>query len=203
MMSIWYTTRGAGLAMLITFSIATSLGALASVPSARLERRFLVQYVHRAAAVFGLLLLVVHVGTVLIDAKAKVGVVGALVPFASSYRPNAVALGSIAAYLMLLIVATGLARGRMARSARGARTWRYVHLLAYVSWGVAVVHGLLAGTDAGLAWVRVLVAACVFVVAVSLAVRINALKHVRVEGRLSSLDNPSVVESNDLIGAPR
>jgi predicted ferric reductase len=163
-MTVWYTARGAGLAALVTLTLATSLGALASVQVRSAAARVVMQYTHRTAAALGLGLIVVHVGSILADAQAGVGVRGALVPFASGYRPSAVALGSIAAYLIILVSALGLARGRLASSARGAAMWRWIHTLAYGAWGLAMLHGLTAGTDADLPWVRTLWAMCLIAV---------------------------------------
>lgn len=171
-MTLWYTARGAGLAALIVLTLSTSLGALTSIRIRSAAVRVVSQYTHRAAAGLGLGLITVHVGTILADPKAGVGAAGALVPFASSYRPNAVALGSIAAYTLLLVAALGLARGRMAASARGAAAWRYVHTLAYVAWGLAMLHGWNAGTDAGLPWVRTLWVLCLIAVLASVATRL-------------------------------
>jgi predicted ferric reductase len=172
-MTLWYTARGAGLAALIVLTLSTSLGALASVKVQSAATRVVTQYTHRAAAGLGLGLIMLHVTTILADPKAGVGVYGALVPFASAYRPNAVALGSIAAYTLLLVVALGLARGRLAGSARGARAWRYVHTLAYGAWGLAMLHGFYAGTDAGLRWARTLWVLCLLAVLASVTVRLS------------------------------
>lgn len=172
-MTLWYTARGAGLAALIVLTLSTSLGALASVKIRSAASRVVTQYAHRAAAGLGLGLIALHVGTILADRKAGVGAYAAFVPFASAYRPNAVALGSIAAYTLLLVVVLGLARGRLAASARGARAWRYAHALAYGAWGLAMLHGLYAGTDAGLRWVRTLWVLCLVAVLASLAVRLG------------------------------
>jgi methionine sulfoxide reductase heme-binding subunit len=174
-MTLWYTARGAGLAALLMLTLATSLGALNSVKIQSAATRVVVQYTHRAAAAIGLGLIALHIGTIVADAKAGVGVHGALVPFAAAYRPNAVALGSIAAYLLVAIAALGLARGRLAASARGAATWRGIHTLAYGAWALAMLHGLTAGTDAGLTWVRTLWATCLVAVFASVAVRLGEL----------------------------
>src|SRR5262249_33681049 len=135
--------------------------------------RVISQYTHRTAAGLGLGLIALHIGTILADRQAGVGVSGALVPFASSYRPNAIALGAIAAYLFVLVAALGLARGRLASSARATRVWRYVHTLAYGAWGLAMLHGLNAGTDADRPWVRTLWVLCLLAVLGSVAVRLG------------------------------
>jgi predicted ferric reductase len=175
-MTLWYTARGAGLATLLALTLATTLGALGSRRLASASSRVIVQYLHRSAAVLGLSLLVVHVTAIILDSDAHVSVAGALVPFASSYRPGAVALGSITAYLVLLVSALGAARGRLAASAAAVRTWRAIHALAYVAWLTAIWHGFTAGTDSGVGWVRLLYLACLITVPVALMLRLAALK---------------------------
>jgi hypothetical protein len=174
-MTLWYTARGAGLAALLALTLATTLGALGSRRLASVSSRVIVQYLHRSAAVLGLSLLVVHVASILSDGQAHVGVTGALVPFASSYRPGAVALGSISAYLFLIVAALGAARGRLTASATATRAWRAIHALAYGAWATAIWHGFTAGSDSGVGWVRLLYLACLVTVPLALLVRLCAL----------------------------
>jgi sulfoxide reductase heme-binding subunit YedZ len=118
------------------------------------------QYVHRVLAVAGIGVLALHVGTILADAYAHVGVTGAVVPFTSGYRATWVGLGTLAGYLLLLTAATGLARGRLATSARAVRSWRVVHGLGYAAWALALYHGYRSGTDSSTGWVRWTYVAC-------------------------------------------
>ena len=172
-MTLWYTARGAGLAALIVLTLSTSLGAITSVKIRSAATRVVTQYTHRAAALIGLGLIVVHIGTLLADPKAGIGAYGTLVPFASAYRPNAVALGSIAAYVLIVVAALGLARGRLAASARGARVWRYLHTPAHGAWALAMLHGINAGSDAGLPWARTLWVLCLLTGLGSLLARLG------------------------------
>lgn len=176
-MTAWYIARGAGLSALVLLTLSTSLGAFVSRhgpsgPNRNPGRRYLVQYLHRAFAGLGLTALVLHVGAILADSYAHVGWVGALVPFTSGYRPTAIALGTLAAMTFVGIAVLGLARGRMATSPRGARIWRGVHGLAYLGWGMAILHGFTAGTDSSVGWVRHLYQLCVVVVLGSVAARL-------------------------------
>jgi sulfoxide reductase heme-binding subunit YedZ len=173
--ALWFTARGAGLSAMLLLSVAVVLGALGSMTTRTASTRVVVQYVHRTAAALGLSLIAVHVTTLVLDAKAHVGVAGALIPFAAHYRPGAVALGSIAMYTFLFVAALGAARGRLAASRVGAVTWRALHALAYPAWLAAVVHGLLAGTDRGQRWVVVLVLGCIGAVMVAVLARLSAL----------------------------
>jgi methionine sulfoxide reductase heme-binding subunit len=183
-MNVWLTARGAGLSALILLTVSTALGALVSRrgPAAR---RYVAQYVHRVCAGLGLGVLVLHVGTVVADSYANVGVSGALVPFTAGYRATAVALGTIAAYLFVGVAVLGAARGRMAASERAAKSWRGLHSLAYAGWAAALVHGFTAGTDSAVGWVRAIYVACVAAVIGALAIRLSQqLNPVRTQGVL-------------------
>ena len=173
--ALWYVARGAGLSALVTLTVAIVLGALASIRTRAVARRVVMQYLHRTAAVLGLLLIALHIAAILLDSIAHVGAVGAFVPFTSPYRHTAVALGTIALYLLLIVAALGLARGRMATSTAGVVTWRAIHCLSYVAWVAAVGHGLLAGTDRGQRWVQLLNAACIIAAVVAVGIRVNTL----------------------------
>lgn len=180
-MNVWYTARGAGLSALILLSVSTCLGALVSrhTGTAKAGGRYLLQYLHRAFAGLGILVLAIHVTTILADSYAHVGYRGALIPFTSGYRPTWVALGSLAAYTFLGVAMLGLARGRMARTERGARNWRRMHAAAYVGWAMAIVHGFTSGTDSSVGWVRGIYIACLLLVLGALTVRLAA--HLRPE----------------------
>lgn len=169
---LWYVARGAGLAALVLLTVSTALGALMT-GRGRAANRVLAQYAHRSTAALGLGVLCLHLATILGDSYAGVGWVGALVPSQSGYRPPWVALGTLAVYTFVGVAALGLARGRLTPSARGVRVWRALHGLAYLGWGMAMLHGLNAGTDTSVGWVRVLYLGCAVVVLGSVAARLS------------------------------
>lgn len=171
MSAVWLTARGAGLTALVLLSLATCLGALTS-GRGRADTRVVTQYVHRVTAATGLGVLVLHVLTVLADSYAHVGVTGAVVPFTSGYRATWVGLGTLAVYVFLAVAVLGLARGRMAGSARGAAGWRALHAAAYGGWALAMVHGYTTGTDSSAGWVRLLYLLCGAAVLGAFAVRL-------------------------------
>lgn len=193
-MTVWYTARGAGLAALVLLTVSTAAGALGSGGFRAPATRVVVQYLHRAAAAMGLGLLALHITAILADSYAGVGWLGAVVPFASGYRPNVVALGSIAAYLFLLVGATGAARGRLAVSPAAAVGWRRIHLAAYAGWALSALHGFTIGTDSGREWVRWLYVACVLAVGASGAARalLGTRRRVPGTGAVRPLVRPEV-----------
>ncbi len=151
-MLTWYLARGAGITAYGLLSVSTAAGALTSRKTAGLNARVLTQYLHRSAALAGVVMLVLHVITILLDSYAKVGMVGAFVPFASGYRPIAVSFGVIGVYLLASVVLTGLLRSSFTKSDKAVRQWRSIHLLAYAAWVAAALHFWTAGTDAGQWW---------------------------------------------------
>jgi sulfoxide reductase heme-binding subunit YedZ len=173
-MTLWYLARAGGLAAMVLLSVATAFGALGSVRRGDPERRVVWQYLHRTAATTGLLLVIGHVTAVILDAKSHVTLQAAVVPLTSGYRPVAVALGTLAAYLFVLVALLGAARGRLAAAPRATAAWRGLHASAYLAWGLGVLHGFLAGTDSGEAWVRVLDVLVISLVAGALLVRVAA-----------------------------
>ena len=101
------------------------------------------------------------------DPFTKLGLGAALVPLASSYRPVPVALGVVALYLFVALIASSLLRKHI-----GQRTWRAIHWASYAMWPLALIHGITAGTDAVALWMLGIDALCVTAVALALAWRI-------------------------------
>lgn len=159
-MTLWFLARATGIAAFLAFSIAVTLGASASMRTkpvpVSLDRRFVLQMLHRSAAITGLALLSIHVSAVVIDNYVDVSFASALVPLASPYKRVAVAVGTIALWGVVTVACSGLLRGRLAANQRAARAWRPVHATAYAMWPVMLLHGLLAGTDNGSAWLQLL-----------------------------------------------
>ena len=167
---LWYTTRGAGAVSLVLLSVVVVLGLLARVRfETRGWPRFLSAAVHRDLALMTLVFLMLHIVTAVVDPFTHLGLVAALVPFGSYYRTIWLGLGTIAFELLIAIVATSLLRQHI-----GARVWRGIHWLAYLSWPVAVIHGIGTGTDGTSAWMLAIDIVCVVAVAAALLWRLVA-----------------------------
>src|SRR5919198_4784311 len=148
MTPVWTTSRAAGLAALMTASLAISCGLLMAMRVPALRRRTPeLRAVHQALANATFALIGVHALALLLDPVLNPGLAGVLVPFAGPYRPVATALGQIAAYGILALGATFYVR-----RAIGAARWRSAHRLLPIFWALAVLHGLLVGTDATRPW---------------------------------------------------
>ena len=172
-MTLWYLARAAGAMALACFTLTVVLGALAPTVQ-RAGMRFSLGYVHRAAAVTGLVLIGAHLTAVITDSYVNIGPSVVFWPLGSSYRPFAVLVGALALYAFVFAAVLGAARGRLATSEAFSRRWRLLHGVAYVGWGLSVTHGLLAGTDRGSGWMLGLDLACLAAVAFAVTIRLQA-----------------------------
>src|SRR5258708_33594855 len=122
--------------------------------------RFLPAGLHRNISLLVLVFLALHVGTTVLDTFVSVPVIAVFVPFASSYKPFWLGLGTIALDLLLALLVTSLLRGRL-----GYRSWRRVHWIAYACWPIGLAHGLGTGTDRATIWVFAVTVGCAAAVA--------------------------------------
>jgi sulfoxide reductase heme-binding subunit YedZ len=169
---LWYTTRGAGMVVMVLLSASVVLGiltngrwTLSGVP------RFVTSSLHSNLSLLTVVFLLLHIVTAIADSFAHLGLKDALIPFASSYRPLWMGLGVLGAEFLIAVVITSLVRGLL-----GYGAWRLVHLLSYASWPLALLHGIGTGSDTRAWWSLLINAGCVAAVAGSLAWRVLAVK---------------------------
>jgi hypothetical protein len=142
----WLVARAAGVTAYLLLATEVALGTLLSHPANqrawRLSKRAFPWHEH--VAVFVWSFLVLHVGLLAVDRYANVGWLGAFLPGAAGYRPIPVALGTIAAYALLVTSVTA----RWTRLLPSGWWVRLHRLSAVVFFGVWL-HAVLAGTDSG------------------------------------------------------
>ena len=139
----WYVARAAGLVSWALLAAATLWGlALSTRALGDRPRANWLLDLHRWLGGTALAFTGVHVVALLADQYVHFGVAEILVPFTSSWHPVAVAWGVVAAYLLLAVEFTSLARNRLSK-----RAWRRVHTASFVLFVFATIHGLTAGTD--------------------------------------------------------
>jgi len=165
----WYLARGTGAVALVLLTASVVLGILGSVRFTAGPRwpRFAVDAVHRDISLLIIVVLAIHIATSVLDGFAPITLLDGVIPFLTPYRPLWMGLGTLAFDLLLAIAITSLVRRRL-----GYRTWRAVHWLAYVSWPVAVLHGLGTGSDVKQWWMLGLTVVCIVAVLVAVWTRI-------------------------------
>jgi hypothetical protein len=160
-----------GVVTLVALSLTVMIGlASADRIVLRIPQRVLLQSVHRATAILAMVALGVHIAVKVLEAHAAME--DAVVPFFSQGRSLFIGFGTVAAYLMLLAYWSGLARVRFAGRVR-PWAWRLLHGCAYLSWPIAMLHGLNAGRQAA-TWVTVSYLVCLVLVGLGLLVRVLA-----------------------------
>jgi sulfoxide reductase heme-binding subunit YedZ len=172
-MTLWYLARAAGVVALIMFTVSASLGIL-TAGGRHPGRRFWLQYVHRSAAVTGLVVLATHVVAVIADSYVSISPTVLFWPFGAGYRPFAMVLGVLALYGLVLAAVVGAARGRLAKYSAFTKQWRTVHIAASVGWLLSIGHGLLAGTDRSTPWLVAINLGCVAAVALAGSYRLRS-----------------------------
>src|SRR5438105_12749110 len=112
----WYFARSAGLIAWALLTASVIWGLVMSTkakPFGKRPRPNWMLDLHRYVGGLAVIFTGVHVGALLIDTYVHFDVVSVLVPFASSWRPSAVAWGVASLYLILAIELTSLARRRL------------------------------------------------------------------------------------------
>lgn len=171
---LWYLNRATGVVLLVLLTASVVLGVLAmggGRPGRGLPR-FVNQSLHRNLALLSVVALVVHVVSAVVDTYVDIRWWQALVPVGATYQPLWLELGTLSLDVIAVVVLTSLVRARLDHG-----SWRLVHLLSWVAFGLAVAHGIGIGTDlksaSGLAVVPTVV--CVGAVATALVVRLGHL----------------------------
>jgi len=161
----------AGVFALVTLTASVGAGLAAAdrvvmSPGGRIAA----QAAHRAVSFAAVAFLAIHITVEVLAGRSRP--TDALVPFLHPGRTFYLASARSLRDLLVLIVVTGLLRGRFAR-VRPAWLWRALHAVAYLCWPLAIMHGLLAGRTAK-PYVDWSYGACVAAVALALVFRIAA-----------------------------
>ena len=168
---LWFANRGTGFVLLLLLTFSTMLGVLATARiSPRLWPRMLSQGLHRNVSLLAVTFLAAHVTTAVLDTFVDIRWWHAFVPFAGTYMPFWLGLGTLSLDLMIAITATSLLRHKMSH-----RPWRAIHVMAYASWGLGLLHGLQMGTDAGSVWGAAINYGCIAVVLLAVLARLGLL----------------------------
>ncbi|MEW5873233.1 MAG: hypothetical protein AB1894_28495 [Chloroflexota bacterium] len=145
----WYLSRSSAL---VAFGLLWASMAMGLLISNRLARGWpggaaafdLHQYVSLLGLGFGLFHALILMG----DAYIQMSFSQIVTPFGvAGYRPEWVGLGQLGFYLWALVVGSFYLRKRI-----GTRAWRWIHYASFVTFALALVHGLLSGSDTQTLW---------------------------------------------------
>ena len=139
----WYLGRASGLVAWALLAGAVLWGLLLStrVFDRSVSPKWLTD-LHRHLGGTAVVFTAIHVATMIADSYVHFGAKEVLVPFASSWRPVAVAWGVISLWVLAAVEATSLLMRHLPR-----RVWHAIHLSSFVLFFTATTHALTAGPD--------------------------------------------------------
>ena len=148
----WYLSRAAGISAYVALTLSMLWGLLLSTNLAdRWIARGRSVELHKWISALALGLIAAHALVLVGDPFVRFDLVDVLVPFASAYRSIAVALGVLSAYGTVVVLGSFWLRRVL-----GQRTWRALHMVAFPTFGLVTLHGMLAGSDSATPWMRLI-----------------------------------------------
>jgi predicted ferric reductase len=165
---LWWAARAFGFVSYVALWCAMATGLLMSSPRflARLDRKVVFE-LHQQWTLSAILATALHVLAVVSHEPSGIGIVAALVPYASEQLTGPLALGVLAFWGLAVLAATSWLRPHVPYGA-----WRGIHALAFGAFVLGLAHSVSAGTDTGYVVVRWLYAASGAALAAGTAARI-------------------------------
>jgi predicted ferric reductase len=164
----WYVARAGGLTALVLLTVSVCLGlALSLRVQSRRWPRFAIEDVHRFAGTLTGVFIVLHGAALLVDGYLPFSLRDLVVPGVAPYRPLWTAVGVVSAELLAALAVANRLRDRLSY-----RFWRRTHYLNFAVWTLAVLHGLISGSDTATPWAVGLYIACISSVAFLTAARL-------------------------------
>ncbi|MGO8951426.1 MAG: hypothetical protein ACLQUY_27985 [Ktedonobacterales bacterium] len=148
--TLWYVTRAAGVSAYVLLAMVVDLGIVGSLARQLGERiSWVVDEAHQFLALLAAAFVALHLGVLLFDPFITFSLANLLLPFGEPYQPLGVSLGVLGFYALLIVLASSWLRRFLSR-----QLWRGLHYISFVVFVLVTLHGLLSGSDAGLAWMR-------------------------------------------------
>ena len=139
----WYLSRASGIVAWLMLTASVIWGIVLSTKAFPEYRRpaWLLD-LHRWLGGLTVSFVAIHLATLVADSYVQFDLADITIPFASDWKPLAIALGVVATWLLVAVEVTSLAMKRLPR-----RVWRAIHFSSYAVFLLASFHAALAGTD--------------------------------------------------------
>jgi len=147
----WYLSRGTAFVSMSLLWVSMAFGLTITNKMARLWPGAPTAFaVHEFVSLLGIAFAMFHGLVLLGDRNINFTIAQVAVPFASSgFKPLWVGLGQIGFYVWALVAFSFYIRASI-----GQKTWRLIHFASFLTYGAALVHGLLSGTDTSTLWAQ-------------------------------------------------
>jgi predicted ferric reductase len=147
----WYLSRSSAIVAYLLLWVSMATGLAISNRLARIWPGGPIAFdLHQHTSLLGLGFALFHALILLGDQYMNYSLGQILTPFASAgYRPLWVGLGQISLYVLVVVSLSFYVRRKI-----GHGLWRLVHFLSYAMFALALIHGLMSGTDSSATWAR-------------------------------------------------
>lgn len=148
----WYMARSGGIIayLLLWLSVVWGL-ALSTKITNRLMLGPFAYGLHEFISILTIVFAMVHSLVLLGDSYVHFSLFNLVIPFTASYQPLWTGLGTIGFYLIAALTASFYLRQHL-----GQKTWRALHYLTFLGYGLVLVHGLMSGSDSSLTPVKLM-----------------------------------------------
>jgi len=148
----WYLSRASAMVAYGLLWLSMAFGLIITNKLARLWPGGPIAFdLHQFASLIGLAFAFFHALILMGDKYINYDLAQVLVPFNSTgYKPVWVGLGQIGFYLLAIVGLSFYVRKRL-----GNRSWRLIHYLSFLTFALALLHGILAGTDSTVLAIRI------------------------------------------------
>lgn len=144
--AFWYLARSGGIVAYLLLWLSTVWGlTLSSKIITDLVPAPVAYGLHEFLSLGAVLFAVIHSVVLLGDRYIQFNLFHLAIPFSAPYEPLWTGLGTLGLYLTTALTASFYVRQQL-----GQKVWRALHYLTFVAYGLALVHGLMAGTDSPL-----------------------------------------------------
>lgn len=139
----WYLSRASGMVAWVVLGMTCLWGILLITRMLKpADRPAWLLDLHRWLGAIAVVTTGVHLAALVADNYVYFGWRELFVPQASKWKTSAVTWGVIAFYILVVVQLSSMIMKKLPR-----RLWHAIHLLSYLLFASATVHGLAAGTD--------------------------------------------------------
>ncbi len=149
----WYLSRGSAFVAFILLWLSMVFGLIITNRVARIWPGGPIAFdLHQYFSLLGLGFGLFHALILTGDRYIQAGLVQVVLPFAyQNFKPVWVGIGQLAFYAWAIVVASFYIRKQL-----GNKSWRLVHYASFLAFSLALVHGLVSGTDSQTVWAGML-----------------------------------------------
>jgi predicted ferric reductase len=147
----WFLSRSSALVAYVLLWFSMASGLIITNKLARLWPGGPVAFdLHQYTSLLGLAIALFHGLILMGDRYIQFTLAVVFIPFTSAeYRPLWVGLGQVSFYLLAIVSFSFYVRRKIT-----PRVWRLIHYLSFLTYALALVHGIASGTDSTLGWVN-------------------------------------------------